>query len=168
MPENEWGEVLNIVPKRVSDEMNQRLVEPYTDAEIRAALFQMNPTKAPGIDGFSALFYPRFWGTIKDDLCKEILSILNGGELDQALNETILILVPKKKDADSVGEYRLISLCTLVIKIITKVLANRLKLCLPEIISQSQSAFIKGRLISDNILIAHEVANTIRHMSQRK
>ncbi|KAL9668951.1 hypothetical protein QQ045_006492 [Rhodiola kirilowii] len=166
MSENAWEETLNIVPRRVSDEMNRSLMEPFTEAEIRAALFQMHPTKAPGMDGFSALFYQKFWSIVKEDLCKEILAFLNGGELDQALNETLIILVPKKKDAASVGDYRPISLCSVAVKIITKVLANRLKSLLPEVISPYQSAFIKGRLISDNILIAHEIANTIRHKSQ--
>ncbi|CAM8924063.1 unnamed protein product [Rhodiola kirilowii] len=168
MSENEWEEALNVVPRRVSDDMNRSLMEPYTVAEIRAALFQMHPTKAPGWDGFSALFYQRFWSIVKDDLCKEILSFLNGGELDRTWNETLLILVPKKKDAACVGEYRPISLCSVAVKIITKVLANRLKPHLPEIISPFQSAFIKGRLISDNILIAHEIVNAIRHKRQQQ
>ncbi|CAM8888420.1 unnamed protein product [Rhodiola kirilowii] len=162
LSEDFWEDVLNIVPKKVTTEMNRRLQEPYTVAEIRAALFQMHPTKAPGIDGFSALFYQSFWSSIKDDLCNDILSFLNEGVFDPTLNDTVIILVPKQKDPCGVGDYRPISLCTVLMKIITKVLANRLKSCLPEIISPSQTAFIQGRLISDNILIAHEVANVIK------
>ncbi|KAL9684952.1 hypothetical protein QQ045_022394 [Rhodiola kirilowii] len=114
MPEEIWEDVLSIVPKKVNDEMNQRLLEPYTIDEIRAALFQMHPTKAPGIDGFQHYSIRVFGGTIKDDLCKEALSFLNEGVLDHTMNETVIILVPKRKDACSVGDNRPISLCTVL------------------------------------------------------
>ncbi|CAM8974659.1 unnamed protein product [Rhodiola kirilowii] len=143
--------------------MNLKLTEPYSESEVRCALFQMHPTKAPGLDGFSAMFYQKFWGVVREDLTKEVLRFLNEGILDNSLNETVIILVPKIKDASRVGDFRPISLCNVIMKIITKVLANRLKACLPEVISLSQSAFIKDRLISDNILIAHECSHFITH-----
>ncbi|KAL9677306.1 hypothetical protein QQ045_005534 [Rhodiola kirilowii] len=146
--------------------MNLKLKEPYSISEVRCALFQMHPTKAPGLDGFSAMFYQKFWGVVREDLTKEVLRFLNVGVLDDSLNETLIILVPKIKDASGVGEFRQISLCNVIMKIITKVLANRLEVCLPEVISHSQSAFIKDRLISDNILIAHECSNFITHRKQ--
>ncbi|CAM8988566.1 unnamed protein product [Rhodiola kirilowii] len=161
--DDDWEAALDMVPVKVTSAMNQKLDDPYTINEVRAALFQMHPTKAPGMDGFSAMFYQSFWGIIKDDVCEEVLRFLNEGVLDESLNETLIVLVPKVKGACKVGEFRPISLCNIIMKIITKVLANRLQCCLEEIVSQSQSAFVKGRLISDNILVAHEVTNFIKH-----
>lgn len=77
-------------------------------------------------------------------------------------------MLPKTKGAQSVEEFRPISLCNVSMKIITKVLANRLKVCLDEVISEFQSAFVKGRLISDNILVAHEVTHHLKHMRNRQ
>ncbi|CAM8985571.1 unnamed protein product [Rhodiola kirilowii] len=146
--------------------MNLKLKQQYTAEEVRTALFQMHPTKAPGMDGFSAMFYQKFWGLVMEDVTKEVLRFLNDGVMDQSWNETVIILVPKKKGACRVGEYRPISLCNVIMKIVTKVLANRLQYCLPEIISQSQSAFVKGRLITDNVLVAQELDNYIKHRKQ--
>jgi hypothetical protein len=81
--------------------------------------------------------------------------------LDAFVNVTFIALVPKKKNSSKVSDYRPISLCNVVYKIIAKVLANRLKYVLPHIISQNQSAFIPGRLISDNILAAYETLHTM-------
>ncbi|CAM8899886.1 unnamed protein product [Rhodiola kirilowii] len=150
--------------------MNKKLNDPYTMHEVRIALFQMHPTKAPGMDGFSAMFFQSLWGTVKDDVCEEVLKFLNEGVLDESLNETLIVLVPKVKGACQMGEFRPISLCNVIMKIITKVLANRLLCCLDEIVSQSQSAFVKGkgRLILDNILVAHEVAHFIKHRKPKQ
>ncbi|CAM8982260.1 unnamed protein product [Rhodiola kirilowii] len=155
---------MEIVPVKVSQEVNKKLKEPYTVNEVRKTLFQMHPTKASRIDGFSAMFYQKFWELVQYDVCEEVLKFLNEGELDQSMNETLIILVPKIKCACTVGEFRPISLYNVIMNIITKVLANRLlKDSLPEIISQSQSDFVKGRLTSDNILVAHELANVLTH-----
>jgi hypothetical protein len=72
------------------------------------------------------------------------------------VNSTLIALVPKKSNSMSVSDYRPISLCNVLYKILSKVLASRLKYVLPNIISSNQSAFIPGRLISDNILVAYK------------
>lgn len=87
---------------------------------------------------------------------------------DPMLNLTEIILLPKKNEANRVNDYRPISLCNVSMKIITKVLANRLSESLPMVISQTQSAFIKGRLISDNIILAHETNHYLKHRKNWK
>ncbi|KAL9677471.1 hypothetical protein QQ045_005703 [Rhodiola kirilowii] len=163
-----WSQELEIIPKLVSDEMNEMLIAPFTEGEVKRALFQMHPTKAPGLDGFPALFYQSNWDIVGQDVVREALDYLNSGVLNADLNETLIVLVPKVKKVDKVEDMRPISLCNVVMKIVTKALANRLKELLPGIISQSQSAFLGGRLITDNILIAHEISHFMKSQNKQK
>lgn len=116
----------------------------------------MAPLKAPGPDGFFAEFYRQQWSTVGQEVCTVVLHFLNGFEMDKRVNEMHIALIPKKTAPRCVSNFRPISLCNVVYKIIAKVLANRLKLILPHVISANQSAFIPGRLISDNIVAAYE------------
>ncbi|KAL9680841.1 hypothetical protein QQ045_012621 [Rhodiola kirilowii] len=79
------------------------------------------------------------------------------------MNKTLITLIPKKKDADRMEDWRPISLCTVAVKIITKILAMRLQSILDKVISPAQSAFIKGRIISDNFVIAHEISHYLKN-----
>ncbi|KAL9674277.1 hypothetical protein QQ045_030548 [Rhodiola kirilowii] len=139
-----WAKGFDHIPRLVSEEMNDKLKPPFTEGEVKRALFQMHPTKVQGLDGFSALFFQSNWHIVGSDVTREV------------------------KVAERVEDLRPISLCTVVMKIITKALANRLKEVLPAIIAQTQSAFIGGRLITDNILIAHEASHFIRGIHKQK
>ena len=121
--------------KKVSIEMQQTLSNEYTADEIKAALFQMGPTKAPGPDGMNAIFYQKFWHIIGDNVVSAVLEFLNTGYMPPALNHTFIVLIPKIKNPVKVSDFRPISLCNVIYKIIAKVLANRLKQILPHIIS---------------------------------
>jgi hypothetical protein len=153
---------LDAVDTRITREMNQKLLVDFFEEEILAALNQMSPMKALGPDGFSACFYQANWATVKQEVCSAILHFLNTGDLDCQINTTFIALIPKVQCPESVMEFRPISLCNVIYKLISKVLANRLKLVLLDIISCSQSAFIPGRLLTDNIIAAFETMHTMQ------
>lgn len=150
--------VIDVVKPKVNEEMNMKLLSPFTRDEVRVALFQMHPSKAPGPDGMNPKFFQQFWDVVGDDLVRVCLGILNREvALPNEANGTNVTLIPKVSKPKSMGDLRPISLCNVYYKIILKALANRMKLLLPQIISESQSAFVPGRLITDNLLVSAEI-----------
>jgi hypothetical protein len=144
------------VQARVTTEMNARLVCRFEECEVDCALVQTHPLKSPSPDGFSASFYQYSWSMVHKDVCNVVLQFLNNGHFNKETNATNIALIPKKKNPSRVIDFQPISLCNVVYKLIVKVLANQLKRVLEGIISPNQSAFILGRLITDNVFIFKE------------
>ena len=146
---------------RVTEGMNRLLVRDFEVEEVLEAIHQMAPLKSPEPDGLTTSFYQDNWEEVKDEVCNAISSFFISGSFDQEINRTHIALIPKLRNPSKVTEFRPISLCNVLYKVLSKVLANRLKCVLPDIISRNQSAFVLGRLISDNILVAYEVLHTM-------
>jgi hypothetical protein len=160
-PEGDLARCLQNVASRIDGEMNASLLKLFLEEKVQCALFQMAPTKTLGSDGYPAGFFQKNWGTLGGDICRTILGILNSGSMPNSLNTTHIALIPKIKNPSSVKDFRPISICNVLYKIISKVLANRLKKFLNHIISPVQSAFIPGRLITDNVVVAYETLHTM-------
>lgn len=133
------------------------LSELFTLKEITHALEATSATKAPGPDGMNAGVLRKLWPTISGEVLKFFNDFYDHRPIPKGYNSSFIALIPKVNDPKSPAEFRPISLMNAVLKLLMKVLSRRLNKVLPLLISPSQSAFIKGRQISDGIVIANEV-----------
>ena len=114
----------------------------------------------------SHFFFQKFWHIVGQDVTTAVLSILNFGHMLQKLNYTHIVLIPKNNDLKHMSDYRPISLGNVISRIVSKVLANRLKLVLPMVISDAQSVFVPNRFITDNTTIAYELLHSMRNQKR--
>ncbi|KAI3473497.1 hypothetical protein Pfo_031457, partial [Paulownia fortunei] len=129
--------------------------------EIRHAVFDMDSDSVVGPDGFSTLFFQHCWDFIQEDVRDAIEDFFSGTPMPRSFTATSLVLIPKTDSPNTWNDFRPISLCYITNKIITKLLSLRLAKLLPDLIAPSQSGFVQGRLISDNILLAQELIHSI-------
>jgi hypothetical protein len=128
--------------------------------EILDTLKEMKRNASPGPDGFNVEFYLAAWTWIGEDVVQLVRNFFRTGIMPTHINDTHIALIPKKLVPLVPADYRPISLCNVIYKIIAKCLANRLKPHLPNYVHQSQQAFIEGRRISNNIIIAQEITHS--------
>ena len=159
---NRVEDVVGFIGRCVTEEMNSTLIADFSKIEMDVALKQMAPLKAPGPDGMPPIFSQHYWSSIGDDVVKAILSCLNSGQILPGLS---LTLISKVKCPDKATDFWPIALCNILYKLVSKVLANKLKRILPQLISESQSAFQSDKAILDNILVAFEM---LHHMKTKK
>lgn len=111
----------------VMEEMNTHMLRPFVVSDVYVALAQMHLMKSLGPDGFLACFYQRAWPTVRGEVCKAVLDFLNDGHFDNAINATHIVLIPKVKNPSSATKFRPISLCNVIYKLVSKVIANKMK-----------------------------------------
>ncbi|KAL5570777.1 hypothetical protein UlMin_020374 [Ulmus minor] len=164
----DFDRVLDSIERKVTPQQNEQLEQAFVAKDVKTAVFQMAPTKSPGADGMSAIFYQKFWRIVGEEVTAACLGFTNGGLSLGSINETIITLLPKIKNPTRITEFRPISLCNVLYKIISKMLANRLRRIMGTIISEEQSTFIPGRLISDNAIIGFECLHAIKRRKTKK
>jgi hypothetical protein len=115
---------------RVSSASSSRFLDAqFSPDEVRKAVFDMFPTKAPGPDGLPALFYQKFWPVVGQQVTAACLGVLNDGLGLDGINDTLVRLIPKVRNAKRITDFRPISLCNVLYKIVSKTLANRFRGC---------------------------------------
>ncbi|KAH1081880.1 hypothetical protein J1N35_021641 [Gossypium stocksii] len=144
------------------------LLAEVTEEEVRRSVFSMSPLKAHGVDGFHAKFYQANWEIVGVNIFNFVKSVFEGNDLDPRINRTILVLIPKVFEAETINQYRPISLYNVLYKVITKTIVIRLCQAMQKLVKQNQSSFIAGRNISDNIVIAQEVIHTMKSIKSKK
>nr|XP_048336943.1 uncharacterized protein LOC107411956 [Ziziphus jujuba var. spinosa] len=133
-----------------------------TAEEIHNTVKRMHPIKAPGPDGMPALFFQKYWSTVGEDVVSLIQNAFRTIIFPPAINNTYMVLIPKTKQISSFNHLRPISLCNSVYKALSKLLADRIRPFLDKIISPFQAAFIPGRWIGENSILANELVHTFK------
>lgn len=123
------------IPDTASAEMNVALSKEFTKTEDKAVLKQMESLKAPP-DGLPPLFLQHYWQQVGEEVFTAVLHFLNLGSIPPCINHAYITLIPKVKSPIRVSEYRPIYLCNIICKLISKVVANRLKKILPHLVSK--------------------------------
>ncbi|GAU12613.1 hypothetical protein TSUD_132230 [Trifolium subterraneum] len=152
----------NLAFKRLNQSEQVSLTMPFTAAEVKMAVWNCESYKSPGPDGINFGFIKDFWNELQGDVMRFISKFHRNGKLTKGLNSTFIALIPKIDSPQRLNDFRPISLVGCLYKILAKVLANRLRLVIGSVISESQTAFVKERQILDGILIANEVVDEAR------
>jgi hypothetical protein len=154
-------DLMSLFDNCISPKENAFICEIPIEQEIFTTLSEMGSTKAPGLACFTALFYKKYWNIIKDVVLSSVWDFFGNNHLLKEQNHTFTALIPKKLGASTVNQFKPISLCNIIYKIISKILANRFKGLLHHFISPFQSAFVPSKNIQDNTILVHELFNSI-------
>ena len=134
------------------------LILPFTEAEVKVAVWDCDSFKSPGPDGVNIGFIKDFWEDIKGDVMRFISEFHRNGKLSRGINSTFIALIPKVDSPQRLNDFCPIALVGCLYKILSKVLASRLRLIIGRVVSDTQT-FVKERQILDGILIANEVVD---------
>lgn len=162
-----YEEIFQGFQSRVTKDMNVDLTKEVSIKEIRKATFSIGPSKALGPDGFTGDFYQQFWSEISTTVIRDVQNFFRTNYLDLIHNHTNLCLIPKVAAPSTMLDFRPIALCNVSYKIISKILVNRLEKHLSGIIKENQAAFIPGRMITDNIIISHEIYYSLKRRKRQ-
>ena len=140
-----------------SESQKLRLQEEFTTEDIKEAFFSLPRNKSCGPDGYSSEFFIGCWAIIGPEVVSAVKEFFREGKLLKQWNSTTLVLIPKIRNASKIGDFRPISCLNTLYKVISRLLTSRLKEALQQVISHAQSAFMPGRLLAENVLLATEL-----------
>eukprot|EP00253_Pinus_taeda_P023228 PITA_23228 len=160
-------DICSAIPRLVTEDQNKALMRAATLEEIEETVKAMKKGTAPGPDGFTVDFFQVGWHF----LGKEILELVEESRMNQkvwpALNSTFYALIPKCDNQEDANGFRPIALCNVIYKIITSMMAKRLKPLLDKLISAEQTGFVEGRQILDGLVVNQEVIHSLKVKKQK-
>lgn len=141
------------------------IIQEYTEDTLRA-LRRMGKYKAPGLDEYQAIFFKNTWsGAAVHSFMK---GILEGGDIPVEAAEALLVLTPKEVKPSTMKEFRPLSLCNIVYKLVSKIIVSRLREAWKSFISPQQASFVPGRPSIDNVILCQKFVHSMRFMKLRK
>ena len=146
---------------KVSDQEAFSLTAQVDAKDVKMSLWSLKAFKAPGPDGLYLGFFPKCWPTVGDLVVNEVRQIFSSGKMSEYLNRTLIFFIPKYIGPETPNQFRPISLCNTVYKIVTKIIVCRLRPIMGNFVSSFQAAFVLGRRGLDNVVIAQELIHTI-------
>eukprot|EP00253_Pinus_taeda_P009202 PITA_09202 len=160
-------EICSAIPRLVTEDQNKALMRAATLEEIEETVKAMKKGTAPGPDGFTVDFFQAGWHFLR----KEILELVEECRMNQkvwpAINSTFYALIPKGDNLEDANGFRPIALCNVIYKIITSMMARRLKPLLDKLISAEQTGFVEGRQILDGLVVTQEVIHSLKVKKQK-
>eukprot|EP00253_Pinus_taeda_P033434 PITA_33434 len=154
------------IPKLVTREDNYNINRPVNEEEVSEVIKEMQNWKAPSLDGFNVDFFKACWKIVKPDILEVVEDSRKNKIVLKVLKTSFIALIPKQENAMTPDRFRPIALCNVVYKIISKIIANRLKPLLPTLVSEEKTRYVEGRQILNNIIQAHEVVHSLKSNKQ--
>lgn len=145
-------------PRFAEEEENSNLMEEVTLDELKGVMHSFQRDKSPGPDGWTIEFYEGFFELLGKDLLEVVEESRKSGVIHAPVNSTFITLIPKTDKPSSFDDFKPISLCNCLYKIISKVISKRLK----EVLSKEQFGFLQGRQIHDAIGVAQEALHSYK------
>lgn len=160
-------EVFQSLPK-VSPASLSILTADPSEQEIKSALFSLGPDKAPGPNGLNAKVLQEQWNSFGPAILAEVRDFFQSSIIHLRVARSNLVLIPKMEDATKVTQFRPISVCNVIYRVISKVLARRMRPHLAGLISINQGAFVLGHLISDNVILLREALHSFNQKGYKR
>lgn len=157
----------NFGQSKLEEADNVLLTAPFMEDEIRKAIWDCEPSRSPGPDGFSFGFIRKHWNLLRSDFQNLLNEFHSNAKFVKGLNPLFVTLIPKKEGAQRLSEFRPISLIGCVYKVIAKILAKWLSKVVDSVVSENQSAFIGGRQIMDGIVILNEAIHEAKRRKKK-
>jgi hypothetical protein len=154
--------LVELFPKMINEEEAGLLYRPVSLEELKLVLSHCKKERSLGPDGWTTEFFLHFFELVGEDLLAMVEESRSLGSIVGGLNSTFLTLIPKANNPTTFEDFHPISLCNLCYKLISKIIANRIKPFLSKSISSKQMGFLKGRRIQDAIGTAHESIHSIK------
>lgn len=143
--------------QRLDTHQATALAAPFTESEVKTAVFSMKADSAPGPDGFGAKFYQINWTLVKSSIMEFMQAFHEGGLSLRGINKSVVVLLPKRDAVDNTKDFRPISLQNCLPKLASKCMMTRLQKFIQSLIHADQTGFIQGRSIAENFICATEL-----------